>query len=292
MADAGLGSDHGTRPDRDVSGSAGLTGEIDVVTDDRAAGETDLSAEDAMLPNYAVVPDLDEVVDLRPLPYPGSAEGCPVYRRIGADLDVIADRDVADLRNLQLLSAFRQIAKSIGSDHGSGMDRDPIPDDGLGIDRHIGKEMTVLAQAHILPKIAACFDDAAFADLAAGGDHGISADGHFAGDIDVICDHGSRIDPVNAIRSLQPEPDADQDHEAEIGLVANEQVSPGQLFRMMSSANDQARPGGDDRLQIFILLDKHHARGIGTIRIGNRGKDQAMFAGKLSADQTDDLFGA
>ena len=66
----------------------------------RAARDTHLRGEKRTAPDAHAVRDLDEIVDLRPRADPGFADRRTIDRRIGADLHVVLDDDIADLRDL------------------------------------------------------------------------------------------------------------------------------------------------------------------------------------------------
>ena len=66
-----------------------------------------------MLPDFHVVPDLDEIIDLGPLAYHGFAQGRAVNGRAGADLHVVLDSDNPDLRNLVVSSVVQGEAVTV-----------------------------------------------------------------------------------------------------------------------------------------------------------------------------------
>ena len=100
VRDAGLRRRDHALADRDVAGDADLPGQRHVVFDRRAAGDADLRREQHVAADRDAVRDLHEVVDLGAGADPRLANGRPIDRRVGADLDVVFDDDAADLRNL------------------------------------------------------------------------------------------------------------------------------------------------------------------------------------------------
>ena len=90
--------------------------------------------------------------------------------RAGADLDVVADLDMAELRHLDVLAAAGAIAEAVGADHRVGVDDGPLADDravvehGVGIDGHVVAESAKATDHGPFMDAAAGTEDAAFAD--------------------------------------------------------------------------------------------------------------------------------
>src|SRR5512139_265221 len=68
--------------------------------DGDAAGDSDAAGDHRVFTDAAVVPYLHLVVDLDAILDHRVANRATVHRGVGADLDVVADHDGADLRNL------------------------------------------------------------------------------------------------------------------------------------------------------------------------------------------------
>ena len=111
----------GTRADGDalsdlqVITDAAATTDLSAVADFRAPRDSDLSADDAESSDDAVVSDLAQIVDLRAFPDPGGSEFPSIDARSRADLDVIGDLDVSEMRDLQQSISFRAraVAESV-----------------------------------------------------------------------------------------------------------------------------------------------------------------------------------
>jgi len=97
LHDAGLAADECAVADAFVVLDADLAAEHGTVADDGGAAEPDLAAEDCVGADLDVVPDLDEVVDLCAFADGGGGKLAPVDARARADLDVVADDDVAQV---------------------------------------------------------------------------------------------------------------------------------------------------------------------------------------------------
>src|SRR5262249_19576250 len=63
--------------------------------------------------------------------------------RVRADLDIVTNFNDPDLRELPVTPLSKSIAKPVGSDHGSGMNLDPMPDAHTGIEGYSGMNATV-----------------------------------------------------------------------------------------------------------------------------------------------------
>src|SRR5258708_5566307 len=100
LRDARLRHDDGLVTNGQMAGKANLPGNRDVITDDRAASDAGKPADDAVFADDAVVTDLNEIIDLRPLPNPRRSEAGTVDGGVHANLDIIPNLDIAELRNL------------------------------------------------------------------------------------------------------------------------------------------------------------------------------------------------
>ena len=109
-----------------------------------------------MLADFHVVRDLDEIINLRALADDGRAERAAVNRHVRADLHVIADDDVANLRNFAVDAAVQHVAESVRADDRAGVDADAMADFRARINCHVRKQIHVVAELRIVAdKIAA-----------------------------------------------------------------------------------------------------------------------------------------
>src|SRR5207248_11200245 len=77
--------------------------------------------DDAILPNIAVVRNLNQVIDLRAAPHARHAELSSIDAGARADLDIVPNDDRPDLWHLRVLAPIPAIPESIGPQHASGM---------------------------------------------------------------------------------------------------------------------------------------------------------------------------
>src|SRR5205814_9976474 len=111
-----------------------------------------------------------QVVDFGSVADAGGFKRAAVNGRAGADFHIVADLDMAKLRNFDVAAILEPVAKSVSPDHRVRMDDDAIPQhrtvvkDGVGIDGHIIAEPTAATNRGSGIDAAARPDPAAFAD--------------------------------------------------------------------------------------------------------------------------------
>jgi len=106
-------------------------------------GNPDLCHQDRMGSNRDIVGNLDQIVDFSPLLDDRLAKCGAIDRDIRSDLDIILNRDSAELRNFVMLSLILHIAESVAANHRATVNDDPrsdgtrFPDDDVGIQHRI-----------------------------------------------------------------------------------------------------------------------------------------------------------
>ena len=73
--------------------------QYDEIAELAAAGDADLRHDDAMATRSVVVPNLDQIINLRTFADHGVADRAAVDGGAGADLYIVLDNDAAELRN-------------------------------------------------------------------------------------------------------------------------------------------------------------------------------------------------
>lgn len=119
-----------------------------------AAGETGLSGDDDVIFNAAIVGDVDHVVELDAVADGGEAEGGAVDAGVGAELDVVAESESADLREFFPAAGNRSKAEAIGAENDTGVE------DGAGADVHAGIDCDARVQARLCADADLCPDRA------------------------------------------------------------------------------------------------------------------------------------
>ena len=133
--------------------------------------------------------DLDQIVDFGALADEGLAETGAVDGGIGADFDVIADLDDADLVDFDVAPVHQLVAVAIGTDDGAGLQNDPVAQHATFAHGDIGHDVAVPADD------ASVADDAVRADFGAIADRGTRHDDGTGMDADFFrIEHGRGID--------------------------------------------------------------------------------------------------
>jgi hypothetical protein len=168
--DAGFRTDSGLIPDFQMPGNSRLRGDDAIVPEARAASETHLPHDEAMPANDDVMRHVDQIINLRALADDGGPERATVNGRIGADLDVVVDDDIADLQHFAVAAFVENITIAVGADDSAGVDADAMTDLALRINDDIGKEANIVAELAIT------------ADMVASHEHGADAQPHTLAD--------------------------------------------------------------------------------------------------------------
>src|SRR3954454_4815393 len=173
--------------DPQVPDDADLAAEHDEILERGRARDADLRHDHAMAPDDDVMTDLDEVIDLRPLPDHGVAARAAVDRRIGADLDVVLDDDAPDLRHLAVTAPAHGEAETVLPGLHPGVQDDAIADKGVE-QGHVRPDRATPADPHLRP------DHGLRADHRAGANLGVRADDHAGIDDHAMFEPGRRMD--------------------------------------------------------------------------------------------------
>src|SRR5262249_10978119 len=115
-------------------------------------------------------------------------EGAAVDGRAGADLDVVAQLDAAQLRHLDVATALEAVAEAVGAEDGVGVDDDAVAEHGVVVQDGVGEEDDVVAEAAEAAGAGAAVQDAA------GADDGPLADGGEGEDAGPLAEPGGRVD--------------------------------------------------------------------------------------------------
>ena len=169
--DAGLRPNHRSVVDLDMPDDPGLTANHHTGTDPHASGDSDLGHDDRMFPDYDVVRDLHQIIDLRSFLDPGSAKPGSIDRRVRADLNIIVDLHDADLRDFLVPARFHLEAETVGTDHHPAVKNDAVSDPATLADRDIGVDNAVVANRRLVSDIAVCPNPRPRSDRRAGLDH-------------------------------------------------------------------------------------------------------------------------
>ena len=143
---AGLRADRDLVANLQVPGQPGLRRDDGVAAEPGAAGYAALPDEQAVLADDDVVRDLHEVVDFRAAPDDGRAERAAINARVRANLDIVVNDDVADLKHLAMLARVEHVAVTVRADDRAGVDADAMANLRVGVENDAGEKPRVLAE--------------------------------------------------------------------------------------------------------------------------------------------------
>ena len=93
-----------------------------VVLQRNAAGNRRTGSDDAMLANYAVMADLDLIIELAAIANLRVIQSTTVNRRTGTNFNIITNDHSANLGDFDPLPLIRCEAKAVGTNHGARME--------------------------------------------------------------------------------------------------------------------------------------------------------------------------
>src|SRR4029079_9861927 len=101
-----------------------------------------------------VVADLDQVVDLRAAADPRRAGGRAIDAGVRADLDVVAQHHVPDLRYFVVDAAVLRVAEAVGPDHRARVDHHAVAEHAFFAHDHLRIQVDVRAQLRAMADVA------------------------------------------------------------------------------------------------------------------------------------------
>ena len=131
-----------------------LSTDHDVMPHASTAGDPDLCDEDGMGSDRHVMGDLDEIVDFAALLDDSLAKCGSIDCDIRPKLDIILDRDSAELGNFVMPSLVLYIAESVAPDHRATVNDDPCADgtafshNDIRIQQRIVSDVRIAANEH------------------------------------------------------------------------------------------------------------------------------------------------
>lgn len=147
--DAGAGGEDRMGADGNVPADADLGGDGDVILDSRTSGNAGLGDDEAVFPDYAIVADLDEVVDFGALSDHCLPEACAVDGGVGADFDIVAYFHDAHLVDFAMDAINGFISIAIGSNDGTRLDDNPVAKNTSLADDDVGANAAIAPDDHV-----------------------------------------------------------------------------------------------------------------------------------------------
>jgi UDP-N-acetylglucosamine acyltransferase len=263
--DAATGTEDRARFNARLVANSHLAADHCVVFHDHAAGQPGLGGDDDVTANAAVVPYVDQVVELHAVANLSDAEGRPVDAGVGADLDVVADFHAPDLRELFVAIAVADKAEAVGAQDAARVQYGAIADGNAVVDGDARMQHTVRAEADARADRAARADTAAFADPRSGSDTRVGPDGHRFRNLDIGGDHGAGMN-AGCRRHGRAEKSNDSGETRPRVGYSNHGPARGKIFRYQQTARarlgrlgcglpvtnegDFARPSGFQRRDV------------------------------------------
>src|SRR5581483_574851 len=118
--------------DRYVPHHARLAAQHHIVLEHRRAGNADMAGQHAVPSDHDVVPDLNEIINFRPLTDDRVLERAAVDAAVGADLHVVLDDHPADLGDLEVPAGPHGEAEPVLADPDAGMQDYPVAYECMG----------------------------------------------------------------------------------------------------------------------------------------------------------------
>ena len=116
------------------------------------------------LPIWQLCADLHQVVDFRACADARRLKGAAVDGGAGADFDVVAELDRAELRHLHVPALLRAVAEPVRPQDRVGMNDNAVAEHGTVVEYDIGVEDHVVAELAASPIDDAAVQPAALAD--------------------------------------------------------------------------------------------------------------------------------
>src|SRR5580698_8417207 len=149
---AGLSAENHARADVRVVANAHLSRQHSALAHRARSADTGSHHQDHILADVAVVANVYQVVDLRPAADARLGQRAAINGRIGADLDVVLDRQRSLLRELRVSAGLRiaHVAEAVRTQHRPGVDHDAITNCGSRIKHGARIDPAVFADLHAL----------------------------------------------------------------------------------------------------------------------------------------------
>lgn len=250
-----------------------------------ATGDADTAGQRAMRSDMDVVADLDLIVELDAVCYHGVVEGAAIYGGIGTDLDVVADDDAADLRDLEPGTvALSCEAEAVCPYHCTRVHNRTAAYYAVGIYADIGIKLRISADDRTLADdtartdLYAFADDTSFTDKSAGRDTDAGGQLRFA--------HGSGMAAGRSTAAgIQPLGDAG---EIKVGLIGYD-AGGGTIGGDLPAQNDGPSPGDSESGAVFWVSEEADIVGTGAFKSSDLNDQSGAVAYQFTAEAGNDL---
>ena len=254
-----------------MAGNTGLSAHQNMVLERGAARNARLSDQHAASSQGHVVPDLHEIINLRPGTDDGIRPGAAVDGAVGADLDVVLDDHPAELGHGQVSLRIQ------GEAEAPVADAHPRVDDATLADQ-------TMAQKPVGPDLGFVADHHAALNDGVGVDEAVAADFHVRADDDAGTDRSPLADPSRRIDQRRRVPPGGEPgfgiegpRHQRVGPVRLGRKQQGHAFGrplgMVRRNHAGARPTGGKLVQIVFVVEKADVRRAGPVERGDIGEN-------------------
>jgi len=176
MHDAGMTADGDLVADLYVARKGSVPGDDCVITNLHAPRNSALGDDDAVLANLNVMTNLNEVINLGAFADERGTECAAVNSYHRANLDIVANDDVANLRDFAVLAFVHDVTESVRADDTARVDADAFANLGAGIESDIRKKVYVLGQLATRADVVTALQDGVTSNLDALADNAVRPD--------------------------------------------------------------------------------------------------------------------
>ena len=229
-----------------------------------AARNARLADQHASSTQGHVVPDLHQIINLRPGADHRVRPGPAVDGAVGPDLDTVPDNDPAELGHVEIALRVQREAEAPVADANAGMDM-TVPADQAMAQGRVGADLGGFAHLHPVPDHRVGADPAIRPDIRAGADH------HAGADLGTLADAGAGIDqrarvPAGPPRGRRIEGLRHQRIGA-VGIGGDQRRhARGRLFGVPGLDDTGPRRAAPELLDIALVVEKADMRGPGPVQ--------------------------
>jgi hypothetical protein len=171
----------------DLSGNRNIGAEAD------ASSDSDLRAENIMIPKSHIVTDLHHVIEFRSIPDGGSAEPGAVHTGVRADFDIVSYDDDAVLGDFHMAAALKFEPKPVGADDDSTVKNGAMPHRTAVHNGNARMKKTVVANLNVLTDVRMRTDRGSVADYGAVFDDGVGLNVDVGAERHITANDGGRM---------------------------------------------------------------------------------------------------
>src|SRR5271157_628048 len=264
---AALGGHDDTVADVAVSGDADLTGQNDILTNDRRAREANLRAKQGMFADCGAMPHLHQVVDFDAATNAGLSDAGAIDTGVRLYLDIALQHRRARLRNLLPALSVAGKSEAVAANHGAILQNDVVTQRAMFTHNGMSVGEKIVANP------SAAIDDnvrqqhSVIADLDVVIDHHVCADVNIRSQLRGGCDYGRRMHTGIVLRGLVEQ--IDRSGKSEIRILTAQHAGGDSREVLGNNHGGSGSCLGAGR--VFWVCDEGDLPGRGFLYSGNTG---------------------